>query len=386
MKTIYLDYSATTPIKKEVQDAMIPYITDHFGNASSLYELGQTTKTALNGARKSLASLINADEKEIYFTGSGTESNNHVLRMVSFLNKDKKPHIITSAIEHHAILHTADYLSKLGVEVSYVNPNSDGFISKDDVISKIQPNTCLVSIMLANNEIGTIQPIKDIVTAVKAKNEKILCHTDAVQAVGNIKVDVIDLDVDFLSMSAHKIYGPKGVGGLFVKRGVKIPPFIYGGAQERNMRAGTENVAGIVGFGKAAELAKNNLENHIKNLTELRNHFIDRVLKEIEGTMLNGSRGNRLPGNANIGFKFIEGESMLLMLDLKGICISTGSACSSASLEPSHVLMAIGVNIEDVHGCVRFTIGDMTTKDELDFVVDTLKDVVARLREISALS
>lgn len=386
---IYLDYSATTPIKKEVFEAMREYLENEssggFGNPSSIYKIGQDAKYAINVARENVANLINCDEKELYFTGSGTESNNWVLNSIcnEKIKRGKRGHIITSSIEHHAIHHTLKNLEKEGFKVSYIKVDKSGFISLDELKKEINDETILVSIMLANNEIGTIQNIKEVSNICKEKN--VLLHTDAVQAVGNIKVDTKDLGVDFMSMSAHKIYGPKGVGALFVKRGINLSPFIFGGAQEKNKRAGTENVAGIVGFGKAAELANKNLDTHIEKLTKLRDYFIDKVLTEIPDVYLNGDQEKRLPGNANITFKFIEGEAILLMLDMKGICVSTGSACSSASLEPSHVLVALGNPIEEIHGSVRFTVGDFTTKEEIDEVIVELKKVIQKLRDISAL-
>jgi cysteine desulfurase len=362
---------------------MKPFLMENFGNPSSIYSIGQDAKGYINIAREKLAKLINANAKEIFFTGCGTESDNWVLNSVANMKKEIGKHIITTEFEHHAIMHTCNFLEKQGFEITYLKPDKKGIINPSDLEKAIRKDTILISIMLANNEIGTIQDIKKMVEI--AKEKKILFHTDAVQALGNIKVDVKYLDVDFLSCSAHKIYGPKGVGALYIKRGVNLIPFINGGAQEGNKRAGTENVAGIIGFGKAAELAGESLEEHINKLTDLRNYFIDRLLKEVPDAYLNGDRERRLPGNVNITFRFIEGEALLLMLDMKGILISTGSACSSSSLTPSHVLVSIGNPIEEIHGSARFTIGDFTTKEELDYTIDILKETVKKLKEISAL-
>lgn len=384
MRKVYLDYSATTPVKKEVLDAMIPYFTEEFGNPSSLYEVGAEVKGALVKARKQVAELINAGEKEIFFTSGGTEADNWAILGTANTKKSKGNHIITTKIEHHAVLHTCAFLEKQGYEVTYLDVGEDGIVNPKDVEEAIRDNTILISIMFINNEIGTIQPIKEIGKI--AKEHGVLFHTDAVQAVGNCDIDVKDLGIDMLSMSAHKIYGPKGIGALYVRRGVNIGSLLHGGAQESKKRAGTENTPGIVGFGQAAELAKKELETHIKRNTELRNYFIDRVLNEIEDTFLNGGREKRHPGNANITFEYIEGEAMLLMLDMNGISISTGSACSSASLTPSHVLSALGIPVEKIHGTLRFTVGDFTEKEDLDYTVEKLKEIVKVLREVSSVS
>lgn len=386
VKSVYLDYSATTPVKEEVLKEMIPYFTEHFGNPSSLYTIGLESKAAIDHAREQVASLIGAKPQEIYFTGGGSESDNWVLESVAMemKAKGKGNHIITSRIEHHAVLHTCEFLEKNGFEVTYLDVDHEGFVSPDDLEKAIRPETVLISIMFVNNEIGTIEPIAEL--AEVAHKHKILFHTDAVQAAGNIPVDVHALGIDLMSMSSHKIYGPKGEGALFCRKGVRLQSFIHGGAQESGKRAGTENLAGIIGFGKAAELAKKNLSEHMNHCSELRNYLIQRVQEEIPDVIVNGSLEHRHPGNANITFKYIEGESILLMLDAFGIYVSTGSACSSKSLEPSHVLAAIGLPHEVIHGTIRFTVGDMTTKEDIDYVIEKLVMVVARLREISSVS
>ena len=385
-RSVYLDYSATTPVKEEVLKEMIPYFTEHFGNPSSLYTIGLESKAAIDHAREQVASLIGAKPQEIYFTGGGSESDNWVLESVAMemKAKGKGNHIITSRIEHHAILHTCEFLEKNGFEVTYLDVDPEGFVSPEDLEKAIRPETVLISIMFVNNEIGTIEPIAEL--AEVAHKHKILFHTDAVQAAGNIPVDVHAQGIDLMSMSSHKIYGPKGEGALFCRKGVRLQSFIHGGAQESGKRAGTENLAGIIGFGKAAELAEKNLSEHMKHCSELRNYLIQRVKEEIPDVIVNGSMEHRHPGNANITFKYIEGESILLMLDAFGIYVSTGSACSSKSLEPSHVLAAIGLPHEVIHGTIRFTVGDMTTKEDIDYVIEKLVMVVARLREISSVS
>lgn len=384
MKQVYLDYSATTPVKEEVLSEMIPYFTQEFGNPSSLYTQGLTAKTALDKARNQVAQLVGAEDGEIYFTGCGTEADNWVILGVSDALKAKGNHIITSKIEHHAILHSCEYLEKHGFEVTYLDVDSDGRVNPESLREAITDKTILVSIMLVNNEVGTVQPIKEL--ARMAKEHGILFHTDAVQAIGNIPVDVKDLGVDYMSMSAHKIYGPKGTGALYARKGAKLQSFIHGGAQEMKRRAGTENTAGIVGFGKAAELAKENLESHIKHSRNLRDYLADKIKENIEDIQINGSMEHRHPGNLNVAFKYIEGESILLLLDAFGIAVSTGSACSSKSLTPSHVLTALGVPVEMIHGTVRFTVGDFTTKEDIDYTVENLTKVVARLRELSPVN
>lgn len=384
MRKVYLDYSATTPVKKEVLETMLPYFSEEFGNPSSLYEIGAEVKKALGKARKQVAELINADEKEIFFTSGGTESDNWAILGVADTKKAKGKHIITTKVEHHAVLHTCEFLEKHGYEITYLDIDSNGFVRPEDLEKAIREDTILVSVMLVNNEIGTIQPVKELVKVAKAYG--VLFHTDAVQALGNCPIDVKDLGVDMLSASAHKIYGPKGVGALYIKKGLNIGSSQHGGAQENKKRAGTENTPGIVGFGKAAEIAKKNLKEHIERTTKLRNYLIDRVLTEIEDTFLNGDREKRHPGNANLTFEYIEGEAMLLMLDMQGVSVSTGSACSSASLTPSHVLSALGIPVEKIHGTLRMTVGDFTTKEDIDYTVDILKTVVKRLREVSSVS
>ncbi len=384
MRKVYLDYSATTPVKKEVLETMLPYFSEEFGNPSSLYEIGAEVKKALGKARKQVAELINADEKEIFFTSGGTESDNWAILGVADTKKAKGKHIITTKVEHHAVLHTCEFLEKHGYEITYLDIDSNGFVRPEDLEKAIREDTILVSVMLVNNEIGTIQPVKELVKVAKAHG--VLFHTDAVQALGNCPIDVKDLGVDMLSASAHKIYGPKGVGALYIKKGLNIGSSQHGGAQENKKRAGTENTPGIVGFGKAAEIAKKNLKEHIERTTKLRNYLIDRVLTEIEDTFLNGDREKRHPGNANLTFEYIEGEAMLLMLDMQGVSVSTGSACSSASLTPSHVLSALGIPVEKIHGTLRMTVGDFTTKEDIDYTVDILKTVVKRLREVSSVS
>ena len=383
-RQVYLDYSATTPVKKEVVDEMMPFLTEGFGNPSSLYSIGQESKETITKARERIANLIGSAPQEIFFTSSGTEADNWAVIMTAKSNLKKGNHIITTKIEHHAILHSCEYLEKEGFDVTYLGVDKEGFIDLKELEESITDKTTLISIMFANNEIGTIQPIKE--AAEIARKHKIPFHTDAVQALGNAHIDVKDLGVDMMSISAHKIYGPKGIGALYIRKGIRLPSFIHGGGQENKKRAGTENLTGIVGFGKAAELAQKNLDSHIKELTELRNYFIDQIMDTIPDCHLNGDREKRLPGNANITFKYIEGEALLLLLDMKGIAVSTGSACSSASLTPSHVLEAIGVPVEEIHGSVRFTVGDFTTKDDLDYTVTALIEVVEKLRNISSVS
>lgn len=384
MKNVYMDYSATTPVKKEVLDAMLPYFSEHFGNPSSLYSIAQESKEALEKARGQVASLIGAKANEVFFTAGGSEADNWALEGVADALKDKGNHIITTKIEHHAILHTAEYLEKHGIDVTYLDVDAEGRVNPEDVEKAITDKTVLISIMMVNNEVGTIEPIKEI--AEIAHNHGILLHTDAVQALGNVPIDVNNMGIDLMSMSGHKIYGPKGVGALYIRKGTKISNFIHGGAQEMKKRAGTENLAGIVGFGKAAELAKENLESHINRVSELRDYFISEVTSKIPDTIVNGSMEHRHPGNANISFEYIEGESMLILLDMNGISVSTGSACSSKSLTPSHVLSAMGIPVERIHGTLRFTIGDPTTKEDIDYVIEKLVEIVQKLRELSPVS
>ena len=384
MRNVYLDYSATTPVKEEVLKEMIPYFTEKFGNPSSLYDKGLESKDAVTHAREQVADLINAKPSEVYFTAGGTESDNWALFGTAEKLKSKGNHIITTKIEHHAILHSCAYLEKEGYEVTYLDIDKDGRISLKQLEEAITDKTILISIMLVNNEIGTVQPIKE--AAAIAKKHGVLFHTDAVQGLGNVDIDVKDMGVDMMSMSSHKIYGPKGSGALYIRKGVVIDNYLHGGAQENRRRAGTENLTGIVGFGKAAELAKANFKGHVEHCSSLRNYLKDRIISEIPDTYVNGTMENRHPGNLNITFKYIEGESILLLLYQFGISVSTGSACSSTSLEPSHVLTALGVPVEMIHGTVRFTVGDFTTKEDIDYVVDNLKKIVARLREISSVN
>lgn len=386
MRQVYMDYSATTPVKQEVLETMSPYFTEHYGNPSSLYTIGQESKAAISNARRQVASIIGADEKEIYFTACGTESDNWAIFGTADAKKGKGKHIITSKIEHHAVLHSCQQLEKQGYDVTYLDVEPDGTINPQALKAALRADTVMVSIMMVNNEVGTIEPIKELCSVTKAFNKEIIFHTDAVQGLGNVSIDVKELGIDLMSMSAHKIYGPKGVGGFFIRKGLRITNYLHGGAQENRHRAGTENIAGIVGFGKAAELAEKNLDEHIRHCSELRDYFIEQVLKNIPNTEVNGNVEHRHPGNASITFNYIEGESILLLLDAKGIYVSTGSACSSTSLTPSHVLTALGVPVERIHGTVRFSIGDFTTKEDLDYVLDELKPVVTRLREISSIS
>ncbi len=382
-KLIYMDYAATTYTKPEVLQEMLPYFTEYYGNPSSIYSIASDTKNAVDAARTKVAKAINADRDEIYFTGGGSEADNWALKGIASAHKNKGNHIITSAIEHHAILHACEYLEKNGFEVTYLPVDEYGMISIEDLKNAITDKTILVSIMFANNEIGTIEPIKEIGKI--CREEKIFFHTDAVQAVGNLPVDVKEMNIDLLSLAAHKFYGPKGIGALYIRKGIKIDNLIHGGGQERTRRAGTENVAGIVGLGKAIELAAENLEEHTKKLVYLRDKLIDGLLK-IPHTRLNGPTGeNRLPGNVNVCFRFIEGESVLLMLDMDGICASSGSACTSGSLDPSHVLLAIGLPHEIAHGSLRLSIGDGTTEEEVDYALSVIPGIVERLRNMSPL-
>ncbi len=382
-KIIYMDHAATTPVRKEVFDEMMPYFSEYYGNPSSIYHLSNFSKIAIDKARERVAKAINAEKNEIYFTGGGTESDNWALKGIASKLRDKGNHIITSKIEHHAILHTCEYLEKLGFEVTYLNVDEYGMISLDELEKSIKDNTILISIMFANNEIGTIQPIKEIGSI--AKKHNIIFHTDAVQAVGSLPIDVKAMNIDLLSMSAHKLYGPKGVGALYVRKGIKLDPLIHGGAQERNKRAGTENVPGIVGLGKAIELAYSELEENTAKLIELRDYMIKNIQNRIPDVRLNGHPTKRLPGNVNMCFRYIEGESLLLSLDMYKIEASSGSACTSGSLDPSHVLLAIGLPHEIAHGSLRLSLGIKNTKEEVDFVVEKLVTIVDRLRQMSPL-
>jgi len=382
-KIIYVDHSATTYVKKEVLDEMLPYFNTKYGNASSPYKMGQISREAVDKAREQVANSIGAKFDEIYFTAGGSESDNMIIRGIAMANKNKGNHIITSKIEHPAVLETCKALEKDGFEVTYLVPDENGIISADSVRNAIKDTTILVSIMFANNEIGTIEPIAEIAKVTRFKG--VYFHTDAVQAVGNIAIDVEALGVDALSMSAHKFYGPKGIGAAYIKKGVKFNSFITGGHQEKGKRAGTENVPAIVGMGKAIELACQNLDAYNAKLIELRDYTIDRILNEIPYVKLNGDRVNRLPGSVNISFKGIEGESMLLLLDMKGIQASSGSACTSGSLDPSHVLLAIGLKHEIAHGSLRISYGEENTMDDAKYIVDSLKEIVQRLRDMSPL-
>ena len=361
----------------------LPYFTEQYGNASAIYSIGSSNKEVISRARKDIADVLGAKENEIYFTAGGSESDNWALKATCEAYGAKGKHIITSKIEHHAILHTCEYLEKQGFEVTYVDVDEDGVIKMDDLKAAIRPDTILISVMFANNEIGTMQPIREI--GALAHEHGILFHTDAVQAFGQVPINVDDLNIDMLSSSAHKLHGPKGIGFLYIRKGVKIRSFVHGGAQERKRRAGTENVPGIVGFAKAAKIAQETMEERRAKEIELRDYLIDRIMAEIPYTKLNGHRTNRLPNNANFSFQFIEGESMLILLDDKGICASSGSACTSGSLDPSHVLLAIGLPHEIAHGSLRLTLSEETTKEDIDFTVDQLKAIVERLRSMSPL-
>ena len=382
-KIIYLDNAATTKTAPEVVDAMLPYFTEFYGNASTIYDLGNHSKNAMNEARDIIADALGARGEEIYFTAGGSESDNWALKATAEAYKSKGNHIITSKIEHHAILHTCEWLEKQGFEVTYVDVDENGVIKLDELKKAIRPTTILISVMFANNEIGTIQPIKEIGEI--AKEHGILFHTDAVQAFGQVPINVDECHIDMLSASGHKLNGPKGIGFLYIRKGVKIRSFVHGGAQERKRRAGTENIPGIVGLGVATKRAIASMQERTAKEIELRGYLIDRVLKEIPYTRLNGHRTNRLPNNANFSFQFIEGESMLIMLDMDGICGSSGSACTSGSLDPSHVLLAIGLPHEIAHGSLRLTLSEEITKEDIDFVIEKLKSIIERLRSMSPL-
>lgn len=384
MKTkIYLDNAATTRTAEEVVEAMIPYFTENYGNPSSIYELGQRSKEAITTAREQIAGGIGAKTEEIYFTAGGSEADNWALKAACEAYEGKGRHIITTKIEHHAILHTCEYLEKKGVEVTYLNVDEKGLVDLDELQKAIRPDTILISIMFANNEIGTIEPIKEI--GMIAKEHGILFHTDAVQAFGQLPIDVDDMHIDMLSSSAHKINGPKGIGFLYIRKGVKIRSFVHGGAQERKRRAGTENVPAIVGYGVAAKRAAETMEERTAKERQLRDYFIERVQKEIPYVKLNGHPTKRLPNNINFSFRFVEGESLLIMLDMKGIAGSSGSACTSGSLDPSHVLLAIGLPHEIAHGSLRLSLGEDTTKEDLDYTLEQIKEIIQRLRDLSPL-
>lgn len=382
-KRIYVDNAATTKVAPEVVEAMLPYFTENFGNPSSIYAEGREAKKAIERAREQVAKAIGADPKEIYFTGSGSEADNWALRSTAKALKSKGNHIITSSVEHHAVLHTCQDLEKQGYEVTYLPVDKYGMVSPEDVKAAIKDTTIMISIMTANNEIGTIMPIAEIGEI--AKSAGIVFHTDAVQAVGNVHIDVNEMNIDMLSLTGHKFHGPKGSGALFVRNGVRLISFITGGAQERMRRAGTENVPGIVGLGKAIEMATANINQKQKKLTALRDAYIKKVLETIPYSHLNGHPTKRLPGNANISFEFIEGEGMLLSLDIKGISASSGSACTSGSLDPSHVLLAIGLKHEEAHGSLRVSFGEDNTMEDVNYIADSLKEIVERLRMMSPL-
>lgn len=382
-KLIYLDNAATTKTAPEVVEAMLPYFTEHFGNPSSVYGFAAANKTAITEKREVIANALGADTSEIYFTAGGSESDNWALKATAEAYETKGNHIITTKIEHHAILHTCEYLERRGFEVTYLDVDENGVVKLDDLKAAIRPTTILISVMFANNEIGTIQPIKEIGEI--ASEHGILFHTDAVQAFGQVPINVDEYHIDMLSASGHKLNGPKGIGFLYIRKGVKIRSFVHGGAQERKRRAGTENVPGIIGLGTAVERAVRTMSERAEKETELRNYLIKRVTEEIPYTKLNGHPEKRLPNNANFSFRFVEGESLLIMLDMKGICGSSGSACTSGSLDPSHVLLAIGLPHEIAHGSLRLTLSEETTKEDIDYVVDSLKEIVGKLRDMSPL-
>lgn len=380
---IYLDNAATTKTAPEVVKAMLPYFSEHYGNPSSIYSLGTESKKAVSGVRESIAKSLGAATNEIYFTAGGSEADNWAIKATAEAYAQKGKHIITSAIEHHAVLHTCEYLEKRGFEVTYVGVDENGILKLDELEKAIRPDTILISVMFANNEIGTIQPIKEIGRI--AKEHGILFHTDAVQAYGQLPINVDEYQIDMLSASAHKLNGPKGIGFLYIRKGLKTRSFIHGGAQERSRRAGTENVPGIVGLGAASERAFARMEEKTKKEIELRDYLIRRIEEEVPYCRLNGDRTWRLPNNVNFSFQFVEGESLLIMLDMRGIYASSGSACTSGSLDPSHVLLAIGLPHEIAHGSLRLTLSEENTKEELDTTVEAIKEIVARLRDMSPL-
>ena len=382
-KKIYMDHAATTYTKKEVLEEMLPFFTEHFGNPSSVHQFGREVKKHVDIARERVANAIGALPEEIYFTGGGSEADNWAIKGAAYANRNKGNHIITTQIEHHAVLHTCEHLEKEGFEVTYLPVDNTGLINLEDLKNAIKDNTILITIMFANNEIGTIQPIAEIGKI--ARERKIYFHTDAVQAVGSIKVDVKELYVDMLSLSAHKLYGPKGIGALYVKKGIKLHNLIHGGGQERRRRAGTENVPGIIGLGKAIEVACSKMEENSVRIKALRDRLITGIMEKVPYTRLNGHRELRLPNNTSFCFEFIEGESLLLNLDMRGIAGSSGSACTSGSLDPSHVLLAIGLPHEIAHGSLRLSLGDVSTEEDVDYVIELLPQLVQRLRDMSPL-
>lgn len=383
MNRIYLDHAATTPVKPEVLDAMMPYFTQSFGNPSSIYQVAQINKKAIDDARETIAKHLGANTNEIFFTSGGTEADNWAIKGIVEANKNKGNHIITTKIEHHAVLHTCEYLEKQGFEVTYLDVNEEGVIDLEVLKAAIKDTTILISIMYANNEVGTIMPIKEI--GAIAKERGIAFHTDAVQAIGQVRIDVKEQNIDALSLSGHKIYGPKGIGVLYIRRGLRITNLIHGGAQERGRRAGTENVPAIVGIAKAMELAYTDFEAKNERIKGLRDKLMNGILETIPYSKLNGSITNRLVNNVNIGFEFVEGESLLLLLDMNGVAASSGSACTSGSLDPSHVLLALGLPHEKAHGSLRLTLGEGTTEQEVDYVLEKLPAIVQRMRDMSPL-
>ena len=383
MNKIYFDNAATTPVRKEVVEAMLPYFTENFGNPSSVYQIAQINKKAVDDSRETIAKALGAQANEIFFTSGGSEADNWAIKGIALAHKNKGNHIITTKIEHHAVLHTCEFLEKNGFEVTYLDVDEHGMVHPEAVEAAIKESTILISIMYANNEIGTINPIKEIGAIAKA--HKIPFHTDAVQAVGQVRIDVKDQNIDLLSLSGHKINGPKGMGVLYIRRGLKIENLIHGGAQERGRRAGTENVAGIVGLAKAIEIAYTDFDAKIEKMTALRDKLIKGLLEKIPYTRLNGHPTMRLANNSNIGVEYVEGESLLLLLDMNGIAGSSGSACTSGSLDPSHVLLAIGVPHESAHGSIRFTLGTQNTEEEIDKVIEVMPAIVQRMRDMSPL-
>lgn len=383
MSSIYFDHAATTAVRKEVLDDMLVCFSESYGNPSSIYEIARTNRKRIDNAREQVAKAIGCDVKEIYFTAGGSESDNWAIKGIAEAYSEKGNHIITSSIEHHAVLHTCEYLEKKGYEITYLPVDEDGKVNIQDLENAIKPTTILITIMFANNEIGTIQPVEEIGKI--ARKHNIIFHTDAVQAVGHVSINVKDMNIDMLSLSAHKMYGPKGIGALYVRKGIKLKSYIHGGAQERGLRAGTENVPGIVGLGKAIDMITSEMEEENKRLIILRDKIVDGIQKEIPYCKLNGHKTDRLPGNANISFEFIEGESILLLLDMNGIAASSGSACTSGSLDPSHVLLAIGLPHEKAHGSLRLTLGLENTEEDVNKLLEVLPNVVKRLRDMSPL-